>query len=160
MPKVVNREPIFGGVLGSLFSPLFPRFGLWQFDIVCKGQILRSTSNTAPLTCGACNTQPEGLLTTGYYYPRFYMGLPEGEKKELGEVLSCGICFDGRYYAVSGRCTVDRKNFICYDVVTGTRLSLGDRVTYEGRGKQLRLCPCNGKPDVLHDAGRKACVHL
>ena len=29
-----------------------------------KGQILRSTSNTAPLTCGACNTQPEGLLTT------------------------------------------------------------------------------------------------
>ena len=48
------------------------------------------------------------------------MGLPEGEKKELGEVLSCGICFDGRYYAVSGRCTVDRKNFICYDVVTGT----------------------------------------
>ena len=61
------------------------------------------------------------------------MGLPEGEKKELGEVLSCGICFDGRYYAVSGRCTVDRKNFICYDVVTGTRLSLGDRVTYEGR---------------------------
>ena len=85
-----------------------------------KGQILRSTPNTAPLICGACNTQPEGLLTTGYYYPRFYMGLPEGEKKELGEVLSCGICFDGRYYAVSGRCTVDRKNFICYDVVTGT----------------------------------------
>ena len=85
-----------------------------------KGQILRSTPNTAPLTCGACNTQPEGLLTTGYYYPRFYIGLPEGEKKELGEVLSCGICFDGRYYAVSGRCTVDRKNFICYDVVTGT----------------------------------------
>ena len=31
--------------------------------IVCEGQILRSTSNTAPLTCGACNTQPEGLLT-------------------------------------------------------------------------------------------------
>ena len=30
---------------------------------LCKGQILRSTSNTAPLTCGACNTQPEGLLT-------------------------------------------------------------------------------------------------
>ena len=60
------------------------------------------------------------------------MGLPE-EKKELEEVLSCGICFDGRYYAVSRRCTVDRKDFICYDVVTGTRLSLGDRVTYEGR---------------------------
>ena len=31
--------------------------------IKSKGQILRSTSNTAPLTCGACNTQPEGLLT-------------------------------------------------------------------------------------------------
>lgn len=32
--------------------------------IISKGQILRSTSNTAPLTCGACNTQPEDLLTT------------------------------------------------------------------------------------------------
>lgn len=29
-----------------------------------KGQILRSTPNTAPLICGAYNTQPEGLLTT------------------------------------------------------------------------------------------------
>ena len=32
--------------------------------IMGKGQILRSTPNTAPLICGACNTQPEGLLTT------------------------------------------------------------------------------------------------
>ena len=31
--------------------------------IMGKGQILRSTPNTAPLICGACNTQPEGLLT-------------------------------------------------------------------------------------------------
>lgn len=31
--------------------------------ILCKGQILRSTPNTAPLICGACNTQPEGLST-------------------------------------------------------------------------------------------------
>jgi DNA polymerase len=31
---------------------------------VGKGQILRSTPNTAPLICGAYNTQPEGLLTT------------------------------------------------------------------------------------------------
>ena len=99
-----------------------------------KGQILRSTPNTAPLICGACNTQPEGLLTTGYYYPRFTWGCRRGRKRELGEgSLLAGSCFDGRYYAVSGRCTVDRKNFICYDVVTGTRLSLGDRVTYEGR---------------------------
>ena len=30
---------------------------------VGKGQILRSTPNTAPLICGACNTQPEGLST-------------------------------------------------------------------------------------------------
>ena len=70
---------------------------------------------------------------TGYYYPRFYIGLPEGEKQELGEILSCDICFDGRYYAVSGKCFVDRQDFICYDVVTRTKLSLGDRVTYEGR---------------------------
>ena len=68
-----------------------------------------------------------------YYYPRFYLGLPEGEKKELGEIISCDLCFDGRYYAVSGKCLVDREDFICYDVVTRTSLSLGDRVTYEGR---------------------------
>ena len=33
----------------------------WKYR---KGQILRSTPNTAPLICGAYNTQPEGLLTT------------------------------------------------------------------------------------------------
>ena len=70
---------------------------------------------------------------TSYYYPRFYFGLPEGEKRELGEIISCDLCFDGRYYAVSGKCLVDREDFICYDVVTRTSLSLGDRVTYEGR---------------------------
>ena len=43
------------------------------------------------------------------------------------------MCFDGRYYAASGKCLVDRKDFICYDVVTRTSLSLGDKVTYEGR---------------------------
>ena len=69
---------------------------------------------------------------TSYYYPRFYLGLPEGEKRELGEIISCDLCFDGRYYAVSGKCLVDREDFICYDVVTRTSLSLGDRVTYEG----------------------------
>lgn len=70
---------------------------------------------------------------TSYYYPRFYLGLPEGEKRELGEIISCDLCFDGRYYAVSGKCLVDREDFICYDVVTRTSLSMGDRVTYEGR---------------------------
>ena len=70
---------------------------------------------------------------TSYYYPSFYLGLPEGEKRELGEIISCNLCFDGRYYAVSGKCLVDREDFICYDAVTRTSLSLGDRVTYEGR---------------------------
>ena len=70
---------------------------------------------------------------TSYYYPRFYLGLSEGEKREPGEIPSCDMCFDGRYYAVSGKCLVDREDFICYDVVTRTSLSLGDRVTYEGR---------------------------
>ena len=51
----------------------------------------------------------------------------------IGEIISCDLCFDGRYYAVSGKCLVDREDFICYDVVTRTSLSLGDRVTYEGR---------------------------
>ena len=32
-------------------------------QVLSKGQILRSTPNTAPLICGACNTQPEGLST-------------------------------------------------------------------------------------------------
>ena len=36
----------------------------WLIKINGKGQILRSTPNTAPLICGAYNTQPEGLLTT------------------------------------------------------------------------------------------------
>ena len=40
---------------------------LWMgtgFLLLCKGQILRPTPNTAPLICGACyNTQPEDLLT-------------------------------------------------------------------------------------------------
>ena len=31
--------------------------------VYSKGQILRSTPNTAPLICGAYNTQPEGLST-------------------------------------------------------------------------------------------------
>ena len=70
---------------------------------------------------------------TSYYYPRFCLGLPEGEKRELGEIISCDLCFGGRYYAVSGKCLVDREDFICYDAVTRTSLSLGDRVTYEGR---------------------------
>ena len=39
---------------------------------------------------------------TSYYYPRFYLGLSEGEKRESGEIPSCDMCFDGRYYAVSG----------------------------------------------------------
>ncbi len=90
-------------------------------------------------------------------------------KKELGEIISCDLCFDGRYYAVSGKCLVDREDFICYDVVTRTSLSLGDRVTYEGRsclflekkqnwqegghlyippcGKQLYVVPWEDNPD-------------
>ena len=36
---------------------------LTEGQLTRKGQILRSTPNTAPLICGACNTQPEGLST-------------------------------------------------------------------------------------------------
>lgn len=49
---------------------------------------------------------------TSYYYPRFYLGLSEGEKRESGEIPSCDMCFDGRYYAVSGKCFVDVKGII------------------------------------------------
>lgn len=48
--------------LGFLYPVLCVLMGTMVLDY-SKGQILRSTSNTAPLTCGACNTQPEGLLT-------------------------------------------------------------------------------------------------
>jgi hypothetical protein len=40
------------------------------------------------------------------------LGLPEGEKRELGEILSCDMCIDGRYYSVSGKCFVDVKGII------------------------------------------------
>ena len=53
---------------------------------------------------------------TSYYYPRFYLGLLEGEKREPGEILSCDMCFDGRYYAVSGNFFVDVKGII-YGIV-------------------------------------------
>ena len=59
---------------------------------------------------------------TSYYYPRFCLGLPEGEKRELGEIISCDLCFDGRYYAVSGKCLVDREDFIYYKDVVGKLL--------------------------------------
>ena len=48
--------------LGSFSWPRTKEEAL-EITLKRKGQILRSTSNTAPLTCGACNTQPEGLLT-------------------------------------------------------------------------------------------------
>ena len=84
------------------------------------------------------------VADSSYYYPRFYMGLPEGESRELGEVFSCDLCFDGRYYTVSERCTVERRDFLCYDVVTESRLSMGDRVSLEGRellvvSRQMKL---------------------
>ena len=68
---------------------------------------------------------------TSYYYPRFYLGLPEGEKRELGEIISCDLCFDGRYYAVSGKCLVDREDFICYDA------SIDSNVLYNGPIKNM-----------------------
>ena len=44
------------------------------------------------------------------------LGLPEGEKREPGEILSCDMCFDERYYAVSGKFFVDVKGII-YGIV-------------------------------------------
>ena len=45
--------------LGQKFPHLLTKMG--SKTLVRKGQILRSTPNTAPLICGAYNTQPEGL---------------------------------------------------------------------------------------------------
>ena len=72
---------------------------------------------------------------TSYYYPRFYLGLPEGEKREPGEIPSCDMCFDGRYYAVSGFITgaIGAKfpgmNHLVEGVVD-TTVSAGERLAY------------------------------
>ncbi|MFQ7238099.1 MAG: hypothetical protein ACLRP8_03375 [Roseburia intestinalis] len=68
----------------------------------------------------------------------------------MGEIISCDLCFDGRYYAVSGKCLVDGKSFICYDVVTRTSLSLGDRVTMkEGSCLFLGKNRTGGRGEVI-----------
>ena len=83
------------------------------------------------------------------------------KKRELGEIISCDLCFDGRYYAVSGKCLVDREDFICYDAVTRTSLSLGDRVTYEAREKLemiiIHFCKTYGfsRPRMYRRIARK-----
>ena len=72
---------------------------------------------------------------TSYYYPRFYLGLSEGEKRESGEIPSCDMCFDGRYYAVSGFITgaIGAKfpgmNHLVEGVVD-TTVSAGERLAY------------------------------
>ena len=72
---------------------------------------------------------------TSYYYPRFYLGLSEGEKREPGEIPSCDMCFDGRYYAVSGFITgaIGAKfpgmNHLVEGVVD-TTVSAGERLAY------------------------------
>ena len=72
---------------------------------------------------------------TSYYYPRFYLGLSEGEKRESGEIPSCDMCFDGRYYAVSGFITgaIGAKfpgmNHLVEGVVD-TAVSAGERLAY------------------------------
>ena len=72
---------------------------------------------------------------TSYYYPRFYLGLSEGKKREPGEIPSCDMCFDGRYYAVSGFITgaIGAKfpgmNHLVEGVVD-TTVSAGERLAY------------------------------
>ena len=72
---------------------------------------------------------------TSYYYPRFYLGLSEGEKRESGEIPSCDMCFDGRYYAVSGfitgaiRAKFPGMNHLVEGVVD-TTVSAGERLAY------------------------------
>ena len=72
---------------------------------------------------------------TSYYYPRLYLGLSEGEKRESGEIPSCDMCFDGRYYAVSGFITgaIGAKfpgmNHLVEGVVD-TTVSAGERLAY------------------------------
>lgn len=54
------------GLLGRLAFLMILRsehYSKMALELHRKGQILRSTPNTAPLICGACNTQPEGLST-------------------------------------------------------------------------------------------------
>ena len=73
------------------------------------------------------------VADSSYYFPRFYIGMPHGEDRELTEVQDCIYCFHERYGEFYGRCFVDKKDFICYDIKTGDRFCIGDHVRYEGR---------------------------
>ena len=72
------------------------------------------------------------VADSSYYFPCFYIGMPHGEERELTEVQGCAFCFQ-KYYQFYGKCSVDRKDFICYHIKTGDRFCLGDHVRYEGK---------------------------
>ena len=63
-PTAIQRR-LFAALITFSRKRFRPRHKFFQrcFVYICKGQILRSTPNTAPLICGAYNTQPEGLST-------------------------------------------------------------------------------------------------
>ena len=67
--------------------------------------------------------------------PRFYLGLREGEIRELPVTEGIRRVMEGeRYYRLLGKgMAVDRKDFLCYDITTGENMDLGERVRVDGR---------------------------
>lgn len=68
-------------------------------------------------------------------FPRFWLGLPHFSPKELEEIHDYKSLSDGTayYHALSHGFKVQDWNFMKYEITTGTRLRVGDRVTFLDR---------------------------
>ena len=73
------------------------------------------------------------VADSSYYFPRFYIGMPHGEDRELPKMQDYIFRFHRKYYEIGERCTVERKDFICYDITTSEKFDLGDHVFFEER---------------------------
>ena len=75
------------------------------------------------------------VADSGFHYPRFYIGVRNGEIKEIPAGSSRTLSFDGeRFYRMKGQgLDVVREDFFCYHITTWAKLELGERVRMDGR---------------------------
>lgn len=75
------------------------------------------------------------VADSGFHYPRFYIGVRNGEMKEIPAGSSRTLSFDGeRFYRMKGQgLDVVREDFFCYHITTWAKLELGERVRMDGR---------------------------
>ena len=68
--------------------------------------------------------------------PRFYLGLREGEIRELPATGHTRRVVEGeRYYRLREKgMAVERRNFLGYDIIMGANMDLGERVRGERHG--------------------------